>query len=422
MAPTSYRCHHDVLPRKATMTPPLPLQRSSSQRRITFISIAVALTLVVILGGVKAVQVMGHIAEGKKKGPPPTTVSTLVAKPENWEPALTLVTSLTAAEGALLSTETAGVVAKVIGDEDRGSDQARPITIDAGTLLLELDTTVERAELAAAEARTWEAKKALDRAAFLAPRQASSRSELDQAEATFRARSAEAHAIEARIARKQIRAPFRGQLGIRQVNVGSYVSPGTPIIPLYQLDTMHADFAVPQDQFSQISIGQPVNISVAGAGPSLTGSSSTKAQGTITAIDPQVDPASRLLSVRATVANPDFRLRPGMFGTATIPLGKPVSVIPVPEPAIAFAPYGNSVFVIRAAPSSSTSGPQSAEIEQRFVTLGERRGDLIAILSGLQPGERFVSAGTFRLRSGMTVLIDDTLQPSGETNPQPPKT
>jgi membrane fusion protein (multidrug efflux system) len=322
----------------------------------------------------------------------------------------------------MLSTETAGVVAKVISDGDLGSERALPITIEAGTLLLELDATVERAELAAAEARSWEAKKALDRAAFLAPRQASSRSELDQAEATFRARSAEAHAIEARIARKQIRAPFRGQLGIRQVNVGSYVSPGTPIIPLYQLDTMHADFAVPQDQVSHVFLGQSVTITVAGAESSSTEPSPTKVKGTITSIDPQVDPDSRLLSVRATIANPDFRLRPGMFGTATIPLGKPVPVIPVPEPAIAFAPYGNSVFVIKTAPTPSTSTAQSAEIEQRFVTLGERRGDLIAVLSGLEPGDRFVSAGTFRLRSGMTVFIDNTLQPSAETNPKPPQT
>lgn len=365
---------------------------------------ALALVVLAVLATVKVRQIMGHIEEGKKKGPPPTTVSTLVAHAAEWTPSLSFVASLSAVEGAMLSAETAGIVAQIHAD--------KPGIAEPGTLLIELDTTVEQAELAAAEARTWEAKKTLDRAAFLAPRQASSRSELDQAEATFRARKAEAAAIEAKIARKQIRAPFRGQLGIRQVNLGAYVSPGTPIIPLYQLDAIHADFAVPQDRVAEIKIGQSVSLTT-------TERPGVPVSGSITAIDPQIDPTSRLLSVRATFMNGDQRLRPGMFATVQIPLGATMSVIPVPEPAVAFAPYGNSVFVLKGAP---TGPPPSAELEQRFVTLGERRGDLIAVLTGLKPGDRFVSAGTFRLRPGMSVRIDDTLQPGAEENPKPPRT
>lgn len=365
---------------------------------------ALALVVLAILAITKVMQVIGHIEEGKKKGPPPTTVSTLVAQSAEWTPSLSLVGSLSAVEGAMLSAETAGIVARIHVD--------KPGIVEAGTLLVELDTTVEQAELAAAEARTWEAKKTLDRAAFLAPRQASSRSELDQAEATFRARKAEAAAIEAKIARKQIRSPFRGQLGIRQVNLGAYVSPGTPIIPLYQLDTIHADFAVPQDRVADIKIGQSVSLTT-------TERPETPISGSITAIDPQIDPTSRLLSVRATFANGDQRLRPGMFATVQITLGANIPVIPVPEPAIAFAPYGNSIYVLKGEP---TGTPPSAELEQRFVTLGERRGDLIAVLSGLKPGDRFVSAGTFRLRPGMGVNIDDSIQPGVEQKPQPPRT
>lgn len=381
-----------------------PAASIPSPRTVKIGAGALAFVILAVLAVTKVMQVIGHIEEGKKKGPPPTTVSTLVAQSAEWAPSLSLVASLSAVDGAMLSAETAGIVSQVHTD--------KPGIVETGTLLVELDTTVEKAELAAAEARTWEAKKTFDRAAFLAPRQASSRSELDQAEATFRARKAEAAAIEAKIARKQIRAPFRGELGIRQVNLGAYVSPGTPIIPLYQLDTVHADFAIPQDRLADVRIGQPVSLSVS----ERVG---TPIPGTISAIDPQIDPNSRLLSVRATFANGDQRLRPGMFGTVQIPLGAKIPVVPVPEPAIAFAPYGNSVFVLKGEPSGT---PPSAELEQRFVALGERRGDLIAVLSGLKPGDRFVSAGTFRLRPGMTILIDDSLQPGVDTNPKPPNT
>lgn len=382
----------------------LPTGSPKTTRLFTKLSlIGLLVSLLIILAVTKVVQIMGHIEEGKKKGPPPTTVSTLIVHATSWQPNLSLVTSLSAAEGAMLSAETAGVIASIPAEDGA--------LVEAGTLLLELDTTVERAELTAAEARTWEAKKALDRASFLAPRQASSRSELDQAEATFRARKAEAAAIEAKIARKQIRAPFRGRLGIRQVNMGAYVSPGTPIIPLYQLDTVFADFSVPQDKVGAISVGQPVSMTLGTNGRAVTA-------GTISAIDPQVDPASRLLSVRATFPNADHRLRPGMFGTVLVPLGDPTPVFPVPETAIAFAPYGNSVFVLKEEPKGS---PPASSLEQRFITLGERRGDVIAVTAGLSEGERIVSAGTFRLRSGMSVYIDDSLQPSSNEQPTPPR-
>ena len=374
-----------------------------SRRTVKLGIIGLIVAIVVILSITKLFQILGHIEEGKKKGPPPTTVSTLIAHSAVWQPTLSLVASLSAAEGAMLSAETAGVVSAI-----HVQDGA---LVESGTLLLELDTTVERAELAAADARTWEAKKALDRAAFLAPRQASSRSELDQAEATFRARNAEAASIQAKLARKQIRAPFRGRLGIRQINLGAYVSPGTPVIPLYQLDTVYGNFAIPQDRIGAVSIGQKVTMTL-GTGEPIT------AIGTITAVDPQIDPDSRLLSVRATFPNNDHRLRPGMFGTVSVPLGQEGKVFPVPETAIAFAPYGNSVFVIK---GEAQGSPLSAELEQRFITIGERRGDLIAVIAGLAEGERIVSAGTFRLRSGMTVYIDDSLQPSSSENPNPPR-
>ena len=374
-----------------------------SRRTVKLAIIGLVVAIFVILSVTKVFQILGHIEEGKKKGPPPTTVSTFIANAATWQPTLSLVATLSAAEGAMLSAETAGVVSAIHVEDGA--------LVESGTLLLELDTTVERAKLAAAEARTWEAKKTLDRAAFLAPRQASSRSELDQAEAIFRARNAEAAAIKANLARKQIRAPFRGKLGIRQINIGAYVSPGTPIIPLYQLDTVYGNFAVPQDRIGAVSIGQKVTMTL-GTNEPIT------AIGTITAIDPQIDPNSRLLSVRATFPNSDHRLRPGMFGAITVPLGQEGKVFPVPETAIAFAPYGNSVFVIKGEPQGT---PLSAELEQRFITLGERRGDLIAVIAGLAEGERVVSAGTFRLRSGMTVYIDDSLKASSSLNPNPPR-
>ena len=225
-----------------------------SQKRFKIITIFCFILLLVILGGTKGYQVFNHIQEGKKKGPPPTTVSTKIVESSIWERSISSVASLVASEGAILSSEVSGVISKI--------HQFPTSSVEKGDLLIELDTQVEDAELLASQARAWEAKKSLDRASFLAPRQASSRSELDQAEATYKAREAEVEAVKAKISRKRIRAPFSGKIGIRLVNEGEYVSQGTPLLPLYKIDELFADFSIPQDKSGYIKLGQNIKLNI----------------------------------------------------------------------------------------------------------------------------------------------------------------
>ena len=394
-----------------------------SPKWVRIISIISVLVIIVLIGSIKAFQILGHIKEGKKKGPPPTTVSTQVTHSEDWELSVSAVTSLTATEGAILATEVSGTIANI---HSYNSPE-----IEKGALLIELDSQVEEAELASSEARVWEAKKALDRATFLAPRQASSKSELDQAEATYRARKAEALSLQAKIERKKIRAPFSGIAGIRLVNVGEYVSQGTPIIPLYKTDPLFSDFSIPQDKSDLIKVGQKAYLSFKNQSfESAFSANSKKDQideniikkdiiGSVIEINPQIDPSSRMLSVRAQFSNSKKVLRPGMFATISVSTGQSINVIPLPETAILYAPYGNSVFVVE---DVTQEAPISGIIRQKFVKLGERRGDLISVVSGLKVGERVVNAGTFRLRPDMKVFIDDSIQPSTNISPNLPNT
>jgi membrane fusion protein (multidrug efflux system) len=350
--------------------------------------------VIAVLGFAKFRLVSRHIEEGKKKGPPPTTVSTVTVAQEDWQKSLHAFGSLRAERGTTLSTQEAGIVTAILVEP--GAE------VKEGTILASLDTTVEQAELAAAEARSWEAKKALDRANFLAPRNASSRSELDQAEAASRSSEATAGALKARIQRKILRAPFTGKTGIKLVEIGSYVSPGTPILPLYQIDSLLVDFSLPQQSIGNVQVGQSMELTVDGIGTF---------PGAVTAVDPQVDISTRNFLIQASLNNEKRKLHPGMFGMIELHTGQKTAVFPIPQSAISYAPYGDSVYVVQ---ESATEGAPTYTVIQRFVQVGESRGEQVGVVSGLKAGDRVVSSGAFRLRPGLPILVDDSRQPGND--------
>jgi len=346
--------------------------------------------------------IMGALGMGMEMPPPPAAVvSTIVAEEALWQPNTGVVGTLTASVGADLASEVAGVVEEVYFDSG-GS-------VEAGAPLVRLRSTDENARLRTLEASAQLAEATFNRSQRLLEIQGISTAQVEASEAELasaRAQVAEQRAI---IEKKMIRAPFAGELGIRQVNVGQYVNPGTVVATLQALDPIHMDFTVPQQMLQILKVGQPVAIRV-DAYPNETFS------GEIATIDPKVEEATRSIAVRAVITNSDRRLLPGMFATADIQTGGEVSYITVPQTAVTFNPYGSVVYVV----SEVTEGETTRLVaNQNFVTTGETRGDQIAILSGIEPGTTIVSAGQFKLQNGATVEINNEVQPSNDPNPRP---
>jgi membrane fusion protein (multidrug efflux system) len=232
---------------------------------------------------------------------------------------------------------------------------------------------------------------------------------LETSEAALKSAQAQVAEQLAIIERKVVRAPFAGELGIRQVNVGQYLNPGSVIATLQALDPIHFDFSVPQQTLEQLKVGQSVSISV-------DGYSDAPFMGEIATIDPKVDQATRNIAVRAIVKNEDRRLLPGMYATANIDTGAAQEFLTVPQTAVTFNPYGNTVYRIE---EVTEDGETHLIATQTFVTTGETRGDQITILSGVSPGEVIVSAGQFKLQNGVTIEINNSVQPSNDPNPRP---
>lgn len=355
----------------------------------------VALTL----GAVKVAQIkkmssVSHV-------PPPAAVTTAEAKPMEWHPYLKSIGTLAPVEGATLSADADGIVSRIVVDSGTA--------VKAGDLLLELDATVEQAQMAAAEAQADLARLNFERAKDLWAQKSNSKSDYDLAEATLKQSVANTAALQAQIAKKQVRAPFDGRVGIRLVNVGQFVPRGKDMLPLQKLDPIYVNFNVPQQQLADLAIGQKVAVSIdAFAGRPF--------EGGISAINSAVDPSTRNISVQAKLANPEEKLRAGMFAQVEVELPAGAPRIAVPATAINYAPYGNSVFVVE-----KMKGPDGAEyvgVRQQFVKLGDTRGDLITIEEGVKPGEQIVSAGVFKLRNGMAVQVNNTYQPTSDPAPK----
>jgi membrane fusion protein (multidrug efflux system) len=346
------------------------------------------------------------MTSGGEEGMPPTTVTSAEVKQESWPPLLSAVASISPVQGAVISSELPGTVAQV-GFESGA-------LVKKGDLLVRLDTSAEDAQLRSAEAEADWARVSLDRTRELAERKVASKSELDNAEAQFRQKSAAVENMRALIAKKTMIAPFDGSAGIRAVNVGQMVKTGDEIVPLQSLDPVYADFALPQQHLAGLTPGFEVRVTT----DAIPGRVFT---GKLTAINSMVDPATRNVTLQSTLQNPDHALRPGMFAKVDVVLPSKKPVLVIPATAISYAPYGDSVFVI-GKKKDPKSGKESQMIRQQFIRTGETRGDFVTVVTGLKAGELVVSSGVFKLRNGMPVVINNQLAPKPQLSPTPAQT
>jgi membrane fusion protein, multidrug efflux system len=356
--------------------------------------------LIAGLGVVKLRQFQAMADQFAAMQPPPEAVTTIVAAREKWPTTLDAIGTVAAVQGVTVSADLPGIVERITFDSGR--------TVRQGDVLVQLDTRQEVAQLAAAEAQLQLAVLTHDRMKGLVQQDAVSRAEYDAAAAAQTQAEARVREIRATIDRKTIRAPFTGVLGLRQVNLGQYLSAGDPVVPLQSLDPIHVNFGVPQQRAGEMTLGRPLTISAADAG-------GLPFKGRVTALDAVVDPTTRNVQVQATLANPGGKLRPGMFVQANVTLGAPQPVVAVPASAINHAPYGDSVFLV-----TEMKSPQGATyrgVRQQVVKLGPSRGDQVAVLSGINPGEEVVTSGVFKLRNGVAVQVNNKVQPANSATP-----
>jgi membrane fusion protein (multidrug efflux system) len=365
----------------------------------------ISLTLLVILvvigvpGGVKFLQISHLIAQGAPPVPA-ESITTAAVVAEQWQPAIHVVGSLAAVQGVTISAQLDGNIAKIAFEAGAA--------VKAGDLLVSQDTTVEQAQLRSAESAAALAKVNLDRAKELVGKNSIAQSDLDAAAAQFEQAAAQSENIRSVIGKKTIRAPFSGRLGIRLVNLGQTLKAGDAIVSLQALQPIYANFQLPQQELSRISAGFAVQIT----GDAVPGKA---VEGKITAINPDVDTATRNVRVQATLENGDEQLRPGMFVNVAVLLPRKDDILAIPASAVLYAPYGDSVFVVEA--GKDDKAPKV--VRQQFVRLGERRGDFVAVISGLKAGDTIASAGVFKLRNGATVVVDNSLAPDAQLAPKP---
>lgn len=365
--------------------------------------LVVFIALDVVLYG-KFQNIAAGMAMGKMFAPGPTTVSTIVVQPQPWEPTLTAVGTMKAINGVTVSTDLAGIVTKI--SFESGTE------VKKGDLLVQLDTQQEEAQLHSAEAKRDLAQLDVERKRELAAKHAIATSDLDSAESEVRVSLAAVEEAKALILRKHLSAPFDGVIGIRAVSPGQYVNPGAMVAPLQSLDPIYVEFALPQQELKNVAMGGKVRITAGGLDGNFAG--------TISAIDSRVDEATRNITVQGTIANPDHKLRPGMFANVEVLLPGAKNVLTVPSSAISFTTYGDSVFVVKPAPPGGLS-PTAAQ--QTFVKLGPTRGDQVSIESGLNPGDEVVISAPFRLRSDAPVKVNnESPQPNNEAKPHPENT
>ena len=367
------------------------------------ISVIFILIVLGAIGGTKGLQIGRMIAQGEQFTPPPVTVTTAVTDNTTWEQSVSSVGTLSAFQGVMVTAALSGKIVDIRFEP--GSHVA------AGHLLVQQDTSSEKAQLRAAMAAADVAKLSLERAQKLFAEKTIARSELDNAEAQYKRAISQADDIRTVIAKKTIRAPFNGRLGIRLVDPGQFVHAGDTIVSLQSLDPIHVDFSLPQHEAMRIKTGFKVRLS----GDAL---SERQIEGAITASDPQVDSQTRTIKMQATVDNPDESLLPGMFVDVDVIMPDKEAVTVVPATSVLYAPYGDSVFVVEEKKSEATGELQKV-LRQQLVRLGEQRGDFVSLLAGLEGSETIVSSGVFMLRNGQAVIENNSLAPEFNLNPAP---
>ena len=366
------------------------------------VMLAVTMLFVAGLGFVKFRQIQTAMALGAAFQPPPEAVTTVVAKQEEWPATFTAIGTMAAVQGVTVSADLPGTVERILFESGQ--------SVRAGEVLAVLDTRQEQAQLAAFEAQRELAHLTFDRMQGLLNERVISRAEFDRATAESLQTDAQVGEVRAVIQRKTIRAPFSGILGIRQVNLGQYLAGGNALVTLQSLNPIYVNFGVPQQSVGQIPVGRTVRITTDDAAGAAW-------VGRVTAMDSMVDEATRNVQVQATLANPEGKLRPGMFVQTEVVLGPGQAIVALPASAISYAPYGDSVFVV--AELKGEDGKTYRGVRQRFVKLGPARGDQVAVVSGLKPGDEVVTSGVFKLRNGAAVQINNTVRPGNSATPRP---
>jgi membrane fusion protein, multidrug efflux system len=370
-------------------------------RKRMLVMLAVVIAFIAIVGGVKYFQIRSAMASQGAFQPPPEAVTTVVAKAESWDATVNAIGTVVAVNGVTVSADLPGVIEQIAFDS--GQHVAK------GAVLVRLDTKQERAQLAAANAQLELARVQLERTAGMRSNEIISQSVYDQVSAEHKQAQARVGEIRATIERKTIRAPFAGVLGIRQVNLGQYLAGGAPIVSLQALSPVYVNFSVPQHEMSRLRTMREVRVTSDGF--------EGEAVGQVSAIDSVVDDATRNVRVQAVFANKDGKLRPGMFVESKLARGAQAPVVTVPASAISYAPFGDSVFIVEQV--KGPDGKSYRGVRQQFVKLGGSRGDQVAVVSGVKPGEEVVTSGVFKLRPGAAVQVNNSVQPGNNPAPKP---
>ncbi len=379
---------------------------TENRRRLWPRYVAVALALVVViaaLAGVKFKQIKQLIGFGEQMqaaGPPPEAVGSAVAEARTWESTLSAVGSISGAQSVQVAAEMPGTVTKILFDSGD--------VVKQGQVLVALDSRTETAQIRALESRVALAKTNLARTKQLLDTGAVPRAEYDTASNELVSAESGLASLRAQIGQKTVRAPFAGKTGIRAINVGQYLAPGTMITTLESQGGMYVDFSLPQQDLSMVAVGNKVRIAVRG--------DETSIEGAITAVDPTVDAVTRNIKLRAAVTE-SGKLRSGMYVTVQVVLPTQTSIVAVPLTSVVRATYGNSVFIIE--DGKSPQGQPNKVARQAFVKLGPARGDFVAIVDGLKAGQTIVSEGAFKLRNGSPIVINNSVKPKAEIDPHP---
>lgn len=368
--------------------------------RRMLLMLAVVATVIAGLGFMKYRQVETAVHAAASFQPPPEAVTSITAKSEHWPATMDVIGTMEAVQGVTVSADLPGVVAKINFESGQFVKQ--------GDILVELDTRQEVSQLAALEAQRDLAKINFDRSQELSKQGVISRQDYDRAIADHKQTEANVAETKATIERKTIRAPFSGVLGIRKVNLGQYLAAGAPIVPLQALNPIYVDFGVPQQEQAKVRTGSTLKV----ISEDLGGREFT---GRVTALDSLVDQTTRNIQVQATLPNPDGKLKPGMFVQVQFGVGAARDVVTLPASAISYAPYGDSVFVIT--DMKDPKGQSYRGVRQQFVKVDGSRGDQVAVVSGVKPGDEVVTSGVFKLRNGAAVTVNNKVQP--ENNPAP---
>jgi len=361
--------------------------------------------VLLVLGGlafVKYRQVQTAVAASKSFQLPPEAVTSIVAKQSPWPNTIGVIGTMEAVHGVTVSADLPGTVAKINFESGK--------SVQAGDILVELDTRQERAQLASLQAQHELSSLNYDRAKNLSNAGVVSRQDYDRANADQRQTEANVAEVKATIERKIIRAPFSGILGLRKVNLGQYLAAGAPIVSLQSLDPIYVDFGIPQEAALKVKVGRQLVVT----SDDLPG---REFRGQVTALDSLVDQTTRNIQVQATLRNPGGKLKPGMFVQVDATSGAPGNFVTLPASAISYAPYGDSVFVIT--DMKDPKGQTYRGVRQQFVKVGPARGDQVAILSGVKPGEEVVTSGVFKLRNGAAVQVNNKVQPENNPAPKP---